>query len=510
MVTCDPPGRVATEGAAAPGPGRRTVLRWLVGGSAVAAGLGACGGPSPARAPATDGPWTVDRWRRDRGSRTLVAHRGSGDVVPEHTLEAYAAALAWGARALEISVCRTSDGVLVCNHDLTLDRTTDLTGPVAEHTIAQLDAGRVEVPRLGPRWQGGGRPRIAHLDAALDLVGSRAILCLEAKDDRAYPALMEVVHRRRLARQVIVKAHASSARIEEAKKSGFPVFAYLGSAEEVTPAAIDALAARLTPSRDVLVLPAYGDGGRWLADDLVLRAIGTGVDVWVFPLHRRSDLAHFISLGVDGAVAASYGYLAGTVSPDAAPWPGDALRAGTLTRFPDSARFGLGWPEAGVATLGLQGEQHFVTLGQYAPPTGGAVRCAVELDVRFELASDGTAPEVSTIALSLGHADDRYLDLSAPADGHHVLISTDGSLSVVRGGGPETVVVADAAGPTIPFGTWVPLRLTVEAERLTCERRDTRTWLSCDGVDLAAGYLHVGRVSRAGSASLRRLVVSLR
>lgn len=59
-------------------------------------------------------------------AKILVAHRGASAYAPEHTLEAYRLALAQGADFVEQDLQVTKDGVLVCLHDLTLERTTDV------------------------------------------------------------------------------------------------------------------------------------------------------------------------------------------------------------------------------------------------------------------------------------------------------------------------------------------------------------------------------------------------
>ncbi|CAO0836156.1 GP-PDE domain-containing protein OS=Streptomyces microflavus OX=1919 GN=Smic_81140 PE=4 SV=1 [Streptomyces microflavus] len=60
-----------------------------------------------------------------------IAHRGSGaELGAEHTLDAYEAAVAAGAQAIEVSVRMTADGVLVCGHDESLERTTYSTGDI--------------------------------------------------------------------------------------------------------------------------------------------------------------------------------------------------------------------------------------------------------------------------------------------------------------------------------------------------------------------------------------------
>src|SRR3954467_13338540 len=52
--------------------------------------------------------------------KLLVAHRGASAYAPEHTLESYRLAIAQGADFVEQDLAVTSDGVLVCIHDLAL------------------------------------------------------------------------------------------------------------------------------------------------------------------------------------------------------------------------------------------------------------------------------------------------------------------------------------------------------------------------------------------------------
>ncbi len=74
------------------------------------------------------------------GRPQVVAHRGSSDANPEHTLGAYLAALDAGAEALECDVRLTADGHLVCVHDRRLERTSNGRGRVSRRTLAELDA----------------------------------------------------------------------------------------------------------------------------------------------------------------------------------------------------------------------------------------------------------------------------------------------------------------------------------------------------------------------------------
>lgn len=81
-----------------------------------------------------------------------TAHRGGGLEVPENTLHAFRYAVACGARMLELDLHTTDDGGIVVIHDRTLDRTTDGSGLVAQHRLAEvtdLDAAHWFAPGHG-------------------------------------------------------------------------------------------------------------------------------------------------------------------------------------------------------------------------------------------------------------------------------------------------------------------------------------------------------------------------
>jgi glycerophosphoryl diester phosphodiesterase len=129
--------------------------------------------------------------------KTNVAHRGASAYAPEHTLAAYRLALEQGADYVEQDLQITKDGVLVCLHDLTLERTTNVkevfperfrrergraTWPVSDFTleeIKRLDAGSWFDAKFAgervPTWQ-----------EAIDLVRGKAGLFPETKGPEVY------------------------------------------------------------------------------------------------------------------------------------------------------------------------------------------------------------------------------------------------------------------------------------------------------------------------------------
>jgi len=88
----------------------------------------------------------------DDGRALIGGHRGNPAHHPENTMRSFRSAIAAGCDLLECDVHLSSDGRLVVIHDHTLERTTNGTGMVRDHTAAELrrlDAGEGEhIPLL--------------------------------------------------------------------------------------------------------------------------------------------------------------------------------------------------------------------------------------------------------------------------------------------------------------------------------------------------------------------------
>lgn len=123
----------------------------------------------------------------------VIAHRGNAGEAPENTLAAFRQAIELGADGVELDVQASREGVPVVIHDETLERTTDGRGPVAERSLAELqalDAGSW----FHERYAG---ERIPSLEAVLELLRPTSLLVnIELKTAVApNPGLAEVVIR---------------------------------------------------------------------------------------------------------------------------------------------------------------------------------------------------------------------------------------------------------------------------------------------------------------------------
>ena len=106
-----------------------------------------------------------------------------------------------GMDAIELDLHLSKDGALVVMHDTAVDRTTDGTGAIADHTLAELrelDAGLGE--------------RVPLFEEVLDAV--RSPVQAEIKDAAAARALAEVMHRRGLVDRVEVSSFHDEAVAE--------------------------------------------------------------------------------------------------------------------------------------------------------------------------------------------------------------------------------------------------------------------------------------------------------
>jgi len=109
----------------------------------------------------------------------LMAHRGNRVQCPENTLAAFLYAIKEGADILETDLHLSSDGVLMCIHDATVDRTTDGSGPVGGKTLAELKALSASYGR--PEF---AAERIPTLDEVCAILPEGVALALELKTSR--------------------------------------------------------------------------------------------------------------------------------------------------------------------------------------------------------------------------------------------------------------------------------------------------------------------------------------
>src|SRR5687767_14575629 len=133
--------------------------------------------------------------------KKLVVHRGASAYAPEHTLASYKLALQQKADYVEQDLAVTKDLVLICLHDESLERTTNVEELFPDRSTVDTATGRrqwlavdftlAEIKRLdagawfGPAFAGEQVPTWDEADAA---VGDSAGLYPELKTPALYRA----------------------------------------------------------------------------------------------------------------------------------------------------------------------------------------------------------------------------------------------------------------------------------------------------------------------------------
>ncbi|MFB3829683.1 MAG: glycerophosphodiester phosphodiesterase family protein [Bryobacteraceae bacterium] len=250
---------------------------------------------------------------------TLIAHRGASAYAPENTLPAYRLAIEQGADYVEQDLQITKDGVLVCLHDLTLERTTDAAEVfpdgyrvengrrrwyVSDFTAAQirrLDAGA----KFGERFRG---TRIPTWREAIAEIRGKAGIYPETKAPEVYGSrgfdmerlVLEELRQARLDWRTPVVIQSFSA--ESLKKmtdqlgSKLPKVFLISARDAGKWSTVEALgevrrfAVGIGPEKSIV----RNDPA------LVARAHGLGLSVTIWTLEGdRDEMARFLKLGVD-------------------------------------------------------------------------------------------------------------------------------------------------------------------------------------------------------------------
>ena len=159
----------------------------------------------------------------------MIAHRGSGHLVPENTLAAFS--VGWQeTTTCELDVRLTGDDKVVVIHDDSTKRTTGADLKVAEHSLGELqklDAGSWK----GERWRGEHLPSLGEVIAAMP--AEKKILIEVKVGLEIFPELTRVIRASGKAKQLIVQSFFPWV-CAEAKRvlAGVPVYLLIACSQD--------------------------------------------------------------------------------------------------------------------------------------------------------------------------------------------------------------------------------------------------------------------------------------
>lgn len=223
----------------------------------------------------------------------VIGHACAAGEAPANTLAGVRQCLDAGAEAMEIDVQLCADGVPVLMHDDTVDRTTNLTGPVKEKTLAELQAADA----------GNGEP-VPTLDQVLALAAGKLTVMCElkatpgdpAQDQACVDAVVEVIKRH--AAESWTAIHSFNPEmVERARNTESRV-----SAAIITPPvegeALDRLLGGLMKRNGQAISVEH----RAVTRELMEKAHRRQVTVWCWTADRPEDWERVVEAGVDGII----------------------------------------------------------------------------------------------------------------------------------------------------------------------------------------------------------------
>ena len=224
------------------------------------------------------------------------AHRGS-DPERENTLVAFQNAYDLGYRYFETDVHTTKCGQLVCFHDPILDRVSDATGLVSQHSWRDLDKVRV-----------GGEPLLLFEDLLKEFPDVRVNVDMK---DRSSPKLIgDVLRKTDSADRVLVSAFEDVHRISffraypeyqgvVASSAGKKTLTALYAASRVAAFGFGRSLRKIMHS-DAAQIPQFYNTINVADERFIAYCHTIGMEVHVWTINDTETMEELVALGVDG------------------------------------------------------------------------------------------------------------------------------------------------------------------------------------------------------------------
>ncbi len=239
----------------------------------------------------------------------LFGHRGASGEAPENTLASFEQAWAAGVSYLETDCHATSDGVIVLQHDATVDRTTDGAGSLSAHRYAdlqQLDAGYRFTPDGGVTFPFRGTgiriPRLSELISAFP--EARVNLEIKSGEQSTVDEVVRLIRSANAEHRFLLAAEGDAimARVRSAcpgtalGTSRGGALAFFAALDEGRIADIDA-------PGDALQIPPAAFGRELVTRASVEAAHSLGMQMHVWTINDPSEMKRLLALGVDGMMS---------------------------------------------------------------------------------------------------------------------------------------------------------------------------------------------------------------
>jgi len=241
----------------------------------------------------------------------VIGHRGASGELPENTLPAFERALSQGAAMLETDAHLSRDGEVVLSHDPRVDRTTDGSGAIAQHTLEELrrlDAGHRFTPDGGASFPHRGKGiRIPTLREAFQrFPGIRFNIEIKQNSPALIDATLRILAEAgRDEATLLAAAEDDTMSALRARLAESDLRPAMGAAAGDVVRFIRAAAEGRTPPPEPMALqiPPSFAGNPLVTAELMEFAHRHDVQVHVWTINDEEEMRRLLDLGVDGVMS---------------------------------------------------------------------------------------------------------------------------------------------------------------------------------------------------------------
>jgi glycerophosphoryl diester phosphodiesterase len=199
---------------------------------------------------------------------------------------------------MEISVCISADGVLVCSHDPTTTRVTGVERIIANEKWASLS--KLKVKPVGTTDPTQPARPLARLDDIVQAYADKFVLFVEPKVEAATDPLMARMAELNQPERVVWKQWLASPKFGVAKQHGFATWAYVLN----EPNALGNLK-RLAGSKSIDMLGAPREESDDFALAIVRAADAQHKETIMWNIRNLADRARALRLGCEGLMTSN-------------------------------------------------------------------------------------------------------------------------------------------------------------------------------------------------------------
>jgi glycerophosphoryl diester phosphodiesterase len=244
-----------------------------------------------------------------QGEVLAIGHRGGRGLWPENTMFGFEQAAALDVDVLEMDIHISADGVLVTMHDDMVDRTTDGSGPIHGHTLAELvalDAGYNWTADEGETFPFRGQGiKLATLEELFErFPGRRMNIEIKQAEPPIVVPFCDMLRDFGREQDVLVGSFDAQT-VKEFRRTCPGVATSMTEPEVRTFFILNTLflGALYQAPAEAMQVPEFDDDLRVLSDRFIRSAHGHNIVVHAWTINEESDMARLLEMGVDGIIS---------------------------------------------------------------------------------------------------------------------------------------------------------------------------------------------------------------